>query len=148
MDYTGRVSLTIAVGIAVGLIYTRRTGWSTGGLVTPGLLALQAADPLSFAGALLLGLGFAVVLRPVAKFFSLYGRDRVGAALLLAIAFRLLFRGQIGVDAFWIGWIAPGLIAADAERQGAAMTLVAAASTGIATAIAVFFMTLAAGYLS
>ena len=148
MDYTGRVSLTIAVGIAVGLFYTRRTGWSTGGLVSPGLLALQAADPLSFGGALLLGLGFAVVLRPLAKFFSLYGRERVGAALLLAIAFRILFRGQIGIDAFWIGWIAPGLIAADAERQGALMTIVAAASTGIATAIVVFFMTMAAGYLA
>lgn len=140
MDYTGRVSLTIAIGIILAICYSRRTGWSAGGLVTPGLLAIQAPAPLNFAGTLLLALLFAALLRILTKIFSLYGRERVGAALLIAIIFRLIFRGRLGADAFWIGWIAPGLIAADIERQGVLMTLSAAVSTSIATAIIVFLL--------
>ena len=137
--FTGRVSLTIAVGILVSLVYARRTGWSSGGLVTPGLLAIQAADPVYFAGSLVLAVLFSLILRPITRKFTLYGRERVGAAMLLAIAFRLLFRGNFGtlggtIDVFWIGWIAPGLIAADMERQGVWMTLAAAVSTAVVTA--------------
>lgn len=135
MDYTRRVSITIAVGIILAICYSRRTGWSAGGLVTPGLLAVQAPSPLNFAGTLLLALLFASILRLLTKIFSLYGRERVGAAMLIAILFRLVFRNRLDADAFWIGWIAPGLIAADIERQGASMTLAATVSVSIATAI-------------
>ncbi|GHS89449.1 capsular polysaccharide biosynthesis protein CapC [Synergistales bacterium] len=143
MDYAGTVSLTLAVGVTVGLAYYRRTGWSPGGLVTPGLLALSASDPASFSGALLLGLVFAVILRCLVSKICLYGRERVGAALLIAILFRLAFRDVMPVDSLWAGWAAPGLIAADAERQGALMTVAGAASTGIATALVMFFVTAA-----
>ena len=138
MDYPARVTVTIAVGILVGLFYTRRTGWGTGGLVTPGLLALQASSPFYLGGALCLGVLFAWILRPVADRLSLYGRERVGAALLIALLCRLAFSDSSGLDAFWIGWIAPGLIACDVDRQGVAMTLAGAASTAVVTAFVVF----------
>lgn len=148
MDYTGRVSLTIAVGIIFALFYARRTGWSCGGLVTQGLLAIQAASPLNFAGTLLLALIFAAVLRLFTRVFSLFGRERVGAALLIAILFRLFFSGDFGGEAFWIGWIAPGLIAADIERQGPVMTLSAVVSTSIVTAVFVYLLLFARGYFA
>lgn len=146
MDYTSRVSLTIAVGIVFSLFYSRRTGWSTGGLVSPGLLALQAADPLYFAGTLGLSCLFCLLLRPLVRIFCLYGRERVGVSLLIAILFRLLFRNDFGIDVFWIGWIAPGLIAADMERQGVAQTVAATLSTSVATSAAVFLIAYLAGY--
>ncbi|MDR1648647.1 MAG: poly-gamma-glutamate biosynthesis protein PgsC/CapC [Synergistaceae bacterium] len=141
MDAAGRISLTIAVGIVVSLLYSRRTGWSSGGLVSAGLLAVQASDPLRFAAVLLLATALSAVLRFLTKTLSLYGRERVGAALLLVLALRFALRGfvlwgQTGIDAFWIGWIAPGLIAADIERQGLTMTLAAAVSTSLTTAFA------------
>jgi poly-gamma-glutamate biosynthesis protein PgsC/CapC len=140
VDYTGLVSVTIAVGIAIGLVYTRRTGWSAGGLVTPGLLALHASDPLAFSGAILTGLVLALALRPIRIALCLYGRERVGAALLISIALRLALRWGTGIDSLWIGWIVPGLIAADAERQGALMTAAGAVSTGIASAVVAFLI--------
>ena len=149
-SFSGRVSLTIAVGILASLLYSRRTGWSTGGLVTPGLLAIQAGDPAYFAGSLGLAVLFSIALRPLARGLSLYGRERVGAALLLAIAFRLVLQTvhpPAGLDAFWIGWIAPGLIAADMERQGVLMTLSAAVSTAVVTAIAVWLLLSLGGVL-
>jgi poly-gamma-glutamate biosynthesis protein PgsC/CapC len=136
MDHTGRVSLTLAIGIVISLFYSRRTGWTSGGLVSPGLLAVQASDPLRFAAVLALSVALSAVLRLLTKILPLYGRERVGAALLLALALRLAFRGETGIDALWIGWVAPGLIAADIERQGTAMTLAAVVSTGLATASA------------
>ncbi len=151
MDDSARVTVTIAVGILVGLFYTRRTGWGTGGLVTPGLLALQASSPFYFGGALCLGVLFSLILRPVADRLSLYGRERVGAALLLALACRLAFTGfsgSSGLDAFWIGWIAPGLIACDADRQGVVMTLAGTATTATVTAFVVFGLTWLGSFLS
>lgn len=148
MDYTGRVSLTIAVGIILGLIYARRTGWSAGGLVTPGLMAIQAVSFVNFTATLLLATLFAAILRILSKPFLLYGRERIGAALLIAITFRLIFRGNFVADAFWIGWIAPGLIAADIERQGFVMTMSAVISTSLATAFGIWLFFLLSGVMS
>ena len=149
MDYSGRVSLSIAVGIVIFLFYARRTGWSAGGLVVPGLLSLQLSDPLRFTGFLLLAVFFSLLLRPLTKNFSLYGRERVGAALLLAITFRI-FWGFLGnhseIDILWIGWIAPGLIAADMERQGVVMTLTAVVSASVVTAMTIFLLISAWGF--
>ena len=140
MDYTGRVSMTIAIGIVFSLIYARRTGWSAGGLITPGLMAIQAMSPLYFTGSLVLALLFAAILRALTRLFSLYGRERVGAALLIAITFRLLLRGHFSADAFWIGWIAPGLVAADIERQGVMVTLSAVIAASLATAFSILLL--------
>lgn len=140
-----RTSLAIAVGVAISMFYGRRTGWSTGGLVTPGLLAIQASAPLSFAGSFVLALLFSFILRPVARYFSLYGRERVGVAILIAMAFRLAFCTGLGVDSYWIGWIVPGLIAADMERQGVAATLAATISASVAAAMVVSLFMFAGG---
>jgi hypothetical protein len=95
---------------------------------------------LRFAVSLALSVVLSAILRFLTKAFSLYGRERVGAALLLALALRLafhvVFRGETGIDAIWIGWIAPGLIAADIERQGMTMTLTSVISVTLATAFA------------
>lgn len=147
MDYTGRVSVTIAVGIALALLYARRTGWSAGGLVSPGLLAIQIASPGHFFGVLLLSLFFAALLRPLARLFGLFGRERVGVVLLIAIAFRLLFKDVTDGD-LWLGWIAPGLIAADIERQGTVTTLAAVISVSIAAAFLTSLFMLALGRLA
>jgi poly-gamma-glutamate biosynthesis protein PgsC/CapC len=149
MDYSSRVSLSIAVGIVVFLFYARKTGWSAGGFVVPGLLSLQISDPLRFGGFLLLAVSFFLLLRPMVRIFSLYGRERTGAALLLAITFRLLFEScfQTEMDIMWIGWIAPGLIAADMERQGVVMTLAAVVSATMATAMTIFLLSSAWGRL-
>jgi poly-gamma-glutamate biosynthesis protein PgsC/CapC len=140
MDHTGRVSLMLAIGIVFSLFYSRRTGWTSGGLVSPGLLAAQAADPLRFAALLALSVVLSAILRFLTKAFSLYGRERVGAALLLTlalrVALRVVFHWETGIDALWIGWIAPGLIAADVERQGMTMTLASVISVTLATAFA------------
>ena len=137
MDSAEYLSVALGVGIVIGLFYARRTGWGCGGLVTPGLLAMKAHSPLYFFGAIILGLALSPLLKLLVRRFSLYGRERVGAALLLALCLRLVMGGEPALDSFWIGWIAPGLIAAEAERQGLIMTFAGTLSCALATAMTV-----------
>ena len=84
-----REGLVVGLGVLFGLVWGRRTGWGCGGLITPGLLALHAASPHRVGLALLLGVLLAAPLGLLARFLGLYGRERAGAAMLLALAVRL-----------------------------------------------------------
>lgn len=128
-------ALTVGLGLFLGLIWTRRTGWGCGGLITPGLLALHALEPLRVAIILLVGTLLVPLVSLTAKVFNLYGRERIGAAMLLALGAAMLVPlVNLPLQTSWIGWVVPGLIAADADRQGVLMTLAGAVSCAIVTA--------------
>lgn len=136
MGSAEHVSLVLSLGILLGLFYSRRTGWSSGGLVTPGLLAMKASDPLAFIALLLIGSALGLLSKPISERFTLYGRERVGFLLLLALLLRLFWKADLwGGDSLWIGWVAPGLIAADVQRQGVLFTLSAVVSCSLGTAM-------------
>jgi hypothetical protein len=130
-------NLTVGLGILMGLIWSRRTGWSCGGIITPGILALYASQPLDAAFALILGAALCVPLSLVSRALGLCGRERVGAAMLLALCARTVLSFLIPLHP--MGWIIPGLVAADGERQGVGITLCSALSCAI---VAAFGMTL------
>ena len=125
--------ITIAIGILLGMFYFRQTGESPGGIITPGLVAMRFSNPqalcLSLGAALLLG----VALRLFFRRFPVYGRQRVAFAMLCALAVRLALPGEWGGEGFpWLGWVVPGLVAADVERQGIAATFSGLASVYVA----------------
>lgn len=125
--------ITIAIGILLGMFYFRQTGESPGGIITPGLVAMRFSNPqalcLSLGAALLLG----VALRLFFRRFPVYGRQRVAFAMLCALAVRLALPGEWGDEGFpWLGWVVPGLVAADVERQGIAATFSGLASVSVA----------------
>ena len=125
-------SLTVGLGVLWGLVWCRRTGWNCGGLITPGLLALYAVSPIKAALCLLLGLLLSPALAVLSHVLGLYGRERVGAAMLLSMAARLTLLPFLPTP-LWTGWVIPGLIAADAVRQGALMTVCGAVSCATVT---------------
>jgi poly-gamma-glutamate biosynthesis protein PgsC/CapC len=132
--------LPLALGIFVGLVWSRRTGWSCGGVITPGLLALYASNPARAFGAaalstLLLGVVLTPLLSLCARTWSLYGRERTGAAMLLSLLLRLLlsFIAPERAVLYGVGWVIPGLVAADADRQGVVMTLCGTISCSLFT---------------
>ena len=125
--------ITITIGILLGMFYFRQTGESPGGIITPGLVAMRFSNPqalcLSLGAALLLG----VALRLFFRRFPVYGRQRVAFAMLCALAVRLALPGEWGGEGFpWLGWVVPGLVAADVERQGIAATFSGLASVSVA----------------
>lgn len=122
----------------VGVVWTRRTGWTPGGLVTPGLLALAAPEPAIFFGVVAIGSALGAVLRPISSRLGLYGRERVAAAMLVALALRgaMSLADAAPISDIWIGWVAPALIACDSSRQGAPMTAVSCVACALASAFA------------
>jgi hypothetical protein len=127
----------MALGIAAGLLWTRRTGWNCGGIITPGLLALSLSEPLG--GIITLGLGVALVpfLSITTRFLGIYGRERVGVAMLLSLGVETVLACFIPASPPWVGWVIPALIAADAERQGIVPTICGAVSCALAASSAV-----------
>ncbi|MGB4027150.1 MAG: poly-gamma-glutamate biosynthesis protein PgsC/CapC [Acetomicrobium sp.] len=105
----------------LGMIFYQRTGVATGGIISPGLLAIRSFSPQLCATTILNALIILFILEALVRIFGLYGRQRISVALLLAVSLRLVSSPYLP----WIGWVVPGLIAADMQRQGVVPTVLA-----------------------
>ena len=103
------------------MIFYQRTGVATGGIISPGLLAIRSFSPQLCATTILNALIILFILEAFVRIFGLYGRQRISIALLLAVSLRLVSSSYLP----WIGWVVPGLIAADMQRQGVVPTVLA-----------------------
>ena len=63
------------------------------------------------------------------------GWQRLAAALLIALALRYPLVNVLGETSLWLGWVVPGLVGADIQRQGAVPTLAAVVAVSIAAAM-------------
>ena len=117
------------IGILVSLFVTETTGFSPGGVVTAGYLALFALQPVWLAGTLAVALVTWGVVRLRGRRLLLYGRRLFAmhllTGMLLGQALMLAGRGLTHWD--WgisvIGWIIPGLLSRDFDRQGLGPTV-------------------------
>lgn len=121
------------IGILVSLFVTETTGFSPGGVVAAGYLALFALQPVWLAGTIGVALVTWAVVRLSSRFLLLYGRRLFAmhllTGMLLGQAVMLAGRGMTHWD--WgisvIGWIVPGLLSRDFDRQGFVPTVAASA---------------------
>ena len=130
-------TLCLAIGIALGMFYYHKTGWACGGIITPGVIAMYIGDPGKIGVSLLAGMATWLLLELLVRLTNIYGRQRLAAALLIALALRYPLVSIWGEASLWLGWVVPGLIGADIQRQGPVMTLAAVAAVSIATVMAV-----------
>jgi len=113
--------MVIAISIIIGMIFYCRTGIATGGIISPGLLAIKYFSWQLFVIAIAYSIIILLALEVIVRVFGIYGRQRTCFALLLAA-----FLGIISSSSLpWIGWIVPGLMAADMQRQGILPTALA-----------------------
>jgi poly-gamma-glutamate biosynthesis protein PgsC/CapC len=127
----------LAFGMLLGMFYYHRTGWACGGIITPGIIAMYIVDPGKIAVSIAAGLLVWILLDGLVRFFSLYGRQRLATAMLIALAVRYPLVSVWGETSLWLGWVVPGLIGADIQRQGVVTTLTAVVAVSIASAISV-----------
>ena len=130
----------LAAGMLVGMLYYQRTGWACGGIITPGVIAMYAGDPMRSGIALLAGLVTFLLLEALVRVSGIYGRQRLAAAMLIALALRYPLVSAWGETSLWLGWVVPGLVGADMQRQGILVTLSAVVSVSIAAALSVFLL--------
>lgn len=130
-------TLCLAFGMLFGMFYYHKTGWACGGIITPGIIAIYIGDPDKLAVSLAAGLVTWAVLELLVRRFGLYGRQRLASAMLIALALRYPLVSVLGEASLWLGWVVPGLIGADLQRQGPLPTLTAVVAVSMATAMAV-----------
>ncbi len=137
LDYS-----SLFLGLLLALIYTELTGFSPGGLVVPGYFALYLDQPWRPVATILVALVTLLLYRLASKYFILFGRRRfvfmILAGVLLAQGWALilpeLFSEPIGLRV--IGWVIPGILASNLERQKILPTL----SSLILVSVLTFFI--------
>jgi poly-gamma-glutamate biosynthesis protein PgsC/CapC len=125
------LTLSIAIGLMVSLLFTEIFGLSAGGMIVPGYLALHLDRPLSVLVTLLTAVATWAAVRAVSRVAIVYGRRRIVLMVLFGFLFGALVRALPGCwpnspavslaqpDCFCvIGYIIPGLIALWLDRQG------------------------------
>jgi len=138
------------IGVLVSLFIAETTGISPGGIVAAGYLALFALQPAWLAGTLLIALATWGLVRFLSQYLLLYGRRLFAmhllTGMLLGQAVMLFSRGMTHWD--WgisvIGWIIPGLLSRDFDRQGLLPTL---AATSLAVVLVRLVSLLGEGFL-
>jgi poly-gamma-glutamate biosynthesis protein PgsC/CapC len=122
---------SIAIGLVLGFVLFELTGLVAGGLVTPGYFALYFDQPLVMAQTVAVAVCAMLLTRILSMFLILYGRRRFTVTILLAFFLQWsassLFWGlavaETRVDA--LGYVIPGILANEMERQGLGKTLAA-----------------------
>lgn len=127
----------LVLGVVISLLMTELTGISPGGVIVPGYIALYLTAPLRL-GATLLDAGLALgAVQLLSRYAVLFGRRRYAAFLLAGFLARVLMERLVPSLApeapllAAVGWLIPGILAADAHRQGPLRTLAALAAAAL-----------------
>lgn len=121
--------LAMAIGIVGGLVSYEILGLLPGGIVTPGYLALFVDQPIRIAGTLIVSLLTYAGIKGLSCFVILFGRRRFALTMLMSFLLRWgwdVLVGEVLIsvpELRVVGFIVPGLIAVDFERQGIFATL-------------------------
>lgn len=111
-------------GILVAIVFTEVTGLSPGGLVVPAYFALFLYSPRRIVSTMILAFICLGVVRICSRWMILYGRRRyfvfLAVGMLLKMALGASGLGIVGT----IGYLVPGLLGRDMEKQGVAKTLI------------------------
>jgi poly-gamma-glutamate biosynthesis protein PgsC/CapC len=129
------LTVALAIGLIVSLVFSEIFGLAAGGMIVPGYLALSLHHPASVVWTLACALATWAVVRQLGKHMIIYGRRRIVLMLLFGFLCGSLVRaglaalapatgaegasGCLGV----IGFIIPGLIALWFDRQGVLETV-------------------------
>lgn len=122
---------TVALSVILSFLVTELTGLLTGGMVSAGYLAFYFSEPMRILSTFLLSALIALILRLSREFLILYGRRRFMLSILLSILFvyalekAYFITSPLSMDLRVIGYIIPGLIANDMEKQGILRTSLA-----------------------
>jgi len=114
---------TLFIGLLVAVLYVEIFGIYPGGIIVPAYLALYLDQPLRILVTLAIAVLCIFLYRILSRFLILFGKRRfvtfifLGAVLaqIWSILFPELFPDSFGLRA--IGWLIPGLLANNLEKQ-------------------------------
>ena len=120
---------SVALSIILSFISTEFVGVLTGGMISAGYLAYYFNSPTRIISTLFVAILITLAIKVLKNFLILYGRRRFMLSVLLSIFFVYIFQkmyfylSAFDVDLRIIGYLIPGLIANDMEKQGIVKTI-------------------------
>ena len=130
------------VGLLISLLYIGITGLYPGGIIVPSYLVLFMDQPLRIAGTLIVALLALFCYKLASRYLILFGRRRFIFMILLGGIWTFLwfqffpFILPASLEFRVIGWVIPGLIANNFERQGVFITT----ASLVTVTVVVFFL--------
>lgn len=132
-------AVTILIGIVIALLYVEFTGILPGGIIVPALMAMYLDQPLRVVATIAAAFLSLAFYKFLSRYFLLFGRRRFVLLLLFGAAI-----GQVWLmlwphlfiaplDLRVIGWIIPGLLANNLERQKILPTLASFVTVSVLT---------------
>jgi poly-gamma-glutamate biosynthesis protein PgsC/CapC len=138
---------TFFVGLILALLYTEMMEIYPGGIIVPAYFALYLDQPFRIGATLLIALLSLLTYKLLSRFFILFGRRRFVMLLLLGalwgqlwfIVVPHLFSGT--TELRLIGWVIPGLLANNCEKQRLSATLASLFTVAVLTYFLVRLLT-------
>lgn len=135
---------TVALSVILSFIGTEFVGILTGGMISAGYLAYYITEPTRVVSTILLAVIITIVVKLLSHVLILYGRRRFVLTVLLSLFSVYLiehfyfYLSSVKYDVRVIGYIVPGLIAQDMEKQGIIKTIIALITVTSLVALAVY----------
>ena len=121
----------ILLGLIIGIIFYEITDISPGGIVVPGMMAYYIYNPARIGMTLIISIGTFFLMELICKYLIIYGRRKFVLHILVAILLSALFAGignLTGLNLLLIptvGYIIPGIISNEMNKQGPLKTIIA-----------------------
>ena len=118
------------LSLTLSLIFTEVTNLLPGGIIVPYYFALYLDDPVKVAATVISALVAVVVVKVLSNFTILYGRRKFALYIIIGILEKILFTYfYFGASYMFfhlsmtIGYLVPGILGRQMERQGIFKTL-------------------------
>ena len=117
------------ISLIITLLFIAWTGYYPGGIIVPAYLVLFIDQPIRLLGTILVAIVSWLIYRLISRYFIIYGKRRFVLLLILGATFSFILSYIVpqfideAVELKVIGWIIPGLIANQLEKQGLKITL-------------------------
>jgi len=132
----------IVLGVLVSLVFSYFTQLSPAGLIVPGYIVLNLGSPWKLALTFIVVFATLGIYKLISRFAILYGQRRFAVMVIISIGLSYLLSllpipvSGVGV----IGYLIPGIIAKECDRQGILKTIVSLAiAVAVTGAIALIF---------
>ena len=130
------------LGLLVSLLFIGITGIYPGGVIVPSYLGLFLRSPERIAGTLIVALLTVLCYKVASSYLILFGTRRFVFMVMIAGVWTLVWLRFLpsllpaSLEFRAIGWVVPGLIANNMERQGIVITT----ASLVTVTVAVFFL--------
>ena len=142
----------IIFGVLASIVFLELTQISPGGVIVPGYIALLLDDPWRVAATVGLNLLTWGAVRLLSEHVILFGRRRFAVFIVVSFLLRWLF-GLVSAEAelpisaaVVIGYLVPGILAHEIDRQGAVKTLASMLLVAVCLRLAFFALSGLGGY--